>query len=390
MILLGAGAAVLAVAGMRAAAGIIAPTFLALVLTIALHPISGYLGRRRSPVWVSTLATILASYALLLGLAVALVFAAARFATLLPQYEDQFNDLVKSAANTLKDHGVGQPQINRITQSFDPGRLVAAVGSLLAGLLGVVSNLFFVVTLLLFLGIDASRFPLQLEEQRKQRGALVEALQSFAHGTRRYLVVSTIFGLLVAVLDTVFLQLTPVPAPLLWGLLAFITNYIPNIGFVIGLVPPATLGLLEGGPGLMLLIIGVYTVLNFVIQSVVQPRFVGDAVGLSGSITFLSLMFWAWVLGPVGALFAIPLTLLVKAVLVDADRDSSWLKPLLAGTGPAVGTSLEGNVKAASDTAPTTMARTSDPASEVPLHQTDPGGSTPQGPERRPRPDGAG
>jgi predicted PurR-regulated permease PerM len=118
------------------------------------------------------------------------------------------------------------------------------------------------------------------------------------------------------------------------GIAAFITNYIPNVGFVIGLVPPALLGLLEGGPQLMLLVIVVYTVLNFVIQTVIQPKFVGDAVGLSGTVTFLSLIFWSWVLGAVGALLAVPLSLLVKALLVDVDPRSAWLRPLLAG-GPA-------------------------------------------------------
>jgi predicted PurR-regulated permease PerM len=81
----------------------------------------------------------------------------------------------------------------------------------------------------------------------------------------------------------------------------------------------------------MILIIVVYIVLNFIIQSVIQPKFIGDAVGLSVSLTFLSLVFWAWVFGPAGAFLAVPLSLLTKALLVDVDRDSLWLKPLLAG-----------------------------------------------------------
>ena len=128
------------------------------------------------------------------------------------------------------------------------------------------------------------------------------------------------FGLIVAVIDTGALALMGIPVPLLWGLLAFITNYIPNIGFVIGLVPPAVLGLLEGGPGLCLAVVAVYSVINLVIQTVIQPKIVGDAVGLSTSLTFLSLVFWAWVLGALGALLAIPLSLLVKAVLSTSTR----------------------------------------------------------------------
>ena len=116
-------------------------------------------------------------------------------------------------------------------------------------------------------------------------------------GTRSYLIVSTVFGLIVAVIDTAALWVMGIPAPLLWGLLAFITNYIPNIGFIIGLIPVAVLGLLEGGVGLMLGVIAVYCLVNVVIQSVIQPKVVGDAVGLSATLTFLSLVFWAWVLG---------------------------------------------------------------------------------------------
>jgi predicted PurR-regulated permease PerM len=180
--------------------------------------------------------------------------------------------------------------------------------------------------------IDGSQFPRHLTAAREARPTLVGAMETFAHATRSYLVVSTVFGLIVAVLDTLALALIGVPAPGVWGLLAFLTNYIPNIGFVIGLVPPAILGLLEGGPGMMLAVIAVYCALNIVIQSVIQPQVVGDAVGLSTTLTFISLVFWAWVLGPLGAVLAIPLSLLVRAILVDADPESRWVLPLVANS----------------------------------------------------------
>jgi predicted PurR-regulated permease PerM len=160
------------------------------------------------------------------------------------------------------------------------------------------------------------------------RPQLETALRSFAHGTRSYLLVTTVFGLIVGVLDAGALAVIGVPLPLLWGVLSFMTNYIPNVGFIIGLIPPALLALLTLGVPEMLLVIAVYCVLNFVIQSLIQPYFIGDSVGLAMTTTFVALVFWAWLLGPLGALLAIPLTLLVKALLVDVDPAARWATAL--------------------------------------------------------------
>ena len=154
---------------------------------------------------------------------------------------------------------------------------------------------------------------------------VLTALGVFARGTRKYFGVATIFGGIVAVLDGAALLILGIPAAGLWALLAFVTNYIPNIGFIIGLIPPAILGLLIGGPGLMIAVIVVYCVLNFIIQSVLQPKFVGDAVGLTTTVSFLSLIVWAYILGPIGAILAIPASLFFKALLVDMDPTAQWL-----------------------------------------------------------------
>jgi AI-2 transport protein TqsA len=330
LLLLGAAATVVVFAGLRAVSEIIGPAFLALVLTVLLHPVRGWLTSRHLPGWAASLVCILSVYAIIIGLAAALVVATGRFATLLPTYQDRFNQLVDDLFSKLNDFGVGDQQIQGFLDSLDLSNLSGLLTGVIDGILGLVSSLVFICTLVLFLTFDASTFPGHLAATARERPTIVSSFQSFASGTRTYLFVSTVFGLIVAVLDTAALAIMDVPVPVLWGLLAFITNYIPNIGFVIGLVPPAVLALLEGGPGLMIAVIVVYCVINLILQSVIQPKFVGDAVGLSTSITFLSLVFWAFVLGALGALLAIPLTLLVKAILVDADPRNAWLEPLLS------------------------------------------------------------
>jgi hypothetical protein len=144
-------------------------------------------------------------------------------------------------------------------------------------------------------------------------------------------VVTTVFGFAVAVVDTIGLVVLGVPLALLWGLVSFLTNYVPNIGFFLGLAPPTLLALLDGGPRTAVLVVVIYCAANFVLQSVIQPLVVGDTVGLSVTLTFLSVLLWTVVLGPLGAILAVPLTLFVVAVLVGQDPDRPWARVLLAG-----------------------------------------------------------
>lgn len=326
-------AAVITVAGLKSISELLAPAFLAVVLTIAAHPLRRFLTSRGVPGWLTTAILVVTVYAVVLSLVLSLVVAVARLAELMPAYQDDLTALVDDTVDRLSALGVEDEQISALAQALTPSQLVSTVAGLLSGLVDVLSNLFFIATLLLFLAVDATWFPDRLTKVAGGRSGMAQALSQFAVGTRRYIAVSTVFGLIVAVLDVGLLYLLGIPLPLLWGLLAFITNYIPNIGFVVGLLPPALLGLLEGGWSGAIAVIAGYSVLNVVIQSVIQPRFVGSAVGLSTSLTFLSLVFWAWVFGPLGALLAIPFSLLARALLVDLDPGSRWVASLLSQSG---------------------------------------------------------
>jgi AI-2 transport protein TqsA len=333
VVLVGLAAAVVVVTGARSAASLIGPVFLALVVTITAHPMRAPL-ERYLPGWVSTVACILVVNALMIGLLCVLVVAGARFASLLPEYEAKFDAQIDKVTAHLHSLSISQDQTQNLSDHLDLGRLTSVVTSALGEILGVLSSLVFILALVMFMTIDGSAFPKRLAAAAAVRPDLMTAIGQFARGTRRYLLVSTVFGLIVAVCDTVALAIMGVPAPLLWGLVAFLTNYIPNIGFIIGLVPPAILAGLDSGFGMLVAVVVVYCLLNLVIQSMIQPKVVGDAVGLSTTLTFLSLVFWTWVIGPLGAILAIPLSLFVKAVLVDADPSVRWLQPLVSNRDP--------------------------------------------------------
>ena len=331
VVLLGTAGAVVTAAGLRAFGGIAGPIFLALVLTIAISPLRRLLIRRGARKWVAGLAAIVVVIALLLGLAAALAYSVARLATLLPQYQSTFGQLVDDVRAWLAGLGIGNQEIQRALQALDLGKALNVLQSWLTGLLGVFSDLGFIVVLLLFMGLDATGFTERWTDAAKLRPGITTALTGFARGTTRYLVVSSVFGLIVALVDVGVLYLLDIPLPWLWGLLAFITNYIPNIGFFIGVVPPALLGLLDSGWSTLVWVVVAYSVINFVIQSIIQPKIVGDAVGMSTTLTFLSLVFWGWVIGPLGAILAIPLSLLAKALLLDADPSTRWVSGLISG-----------------------------------------------------------
>lgn len=329
ILLLGAAAAVIVIAGMKSSASILGPTFLALTLVIAVHPLRNWLQRRGLAHWAAAGIGLLLIYAILAALVAAVVLSLARLAAILPDYQRKFDEIIGQGRGLLEQYGVGQQQVQKVL-NVDANRVFSVVSTALGSTFGILSALLLVATLALFMAVDATSYTRRLALLADSRPHLVDALRAFSRGTREYLLVSTVFGLIVAILDTVALWIMGIPLAALWGLLAFITNYIPNIGFVLGLVPPALLGLLEGGPLTMIVVIIVYSVINFVIQTVIQPKIVGDTAGLSVTLAMASLIFWGWVLGPLGALLAIPLTLLAKALLVDTDPSARWLGLLVS------------------------------------------------------------
>lgn len=281
------------------------------------------------PGWLSTAALVALVYGVVLVLVGVLVVSVAQLATILPQYAAEADAILAVIADRLRDLGVGPGQLRLLTGALDLGRLVAVIGALLSGVTGLATNLVFLLALMLFLSIESSESGPRMAAIAADRPHIAEGLGRFAVNTRRYLVVTTVFGLLVGAVDAAALALLGVPLALLWGLLAFITNYIPYVGFWLGVLPPALLALLVGGWRLVLVVYLIYSVVNFLLTSLVQPRFIGNAVGLSISVTFLGLAFWGWMLGPLGAVLAVPLTLLTKALLVDCDPRAAWAQVLL-------------------------------------------------------------
>jgi AI-2 transport protein TqsA len=329
IVLIGAAAVVVVAMGFRGAAGIVAPTMLALVLTIAVVPIGPAARQRGWPGWLATLASLVSAYAILLVLLVGTVVCLIKLVNLLPQYASSFDDLVTKVEKWMSSNGLGNESTSDVLTKIDPAKLVDVVSGVLSTILGAASGVFFLVTVMFFFVAAVPGFTARIAALRRLKPELASALGLFVTRTQRYLVVTALFGGIVAVLDAAALWLLGVPLALAWGFFSFITNFIPNIGFIIGVIPPALVALLDSGVQKMLLVILVYCVLNVTIQTFIQPRFVGATVGLSAEMTFMSLVVWTFLLGALGALLAVPMTLLLRALFVDADQRTAWVAPLI-------------------------------------------------------------
>lgn len=332
IVLLGAAAAVAVGAGIKGAAGIVAPAMLSLALTVAVLPIGVWARRQGWPGWLATLTALVAAYSILLSLFAGTVICLVKLVDLLPQYAGQSKDLTAQVDKWMSDLGMSGETTSDALKKLDPSTIADALTGVLGAITGAAGSLFFLVTVMFFFVTAVPGFGPRMAALSRSKPELASSLGRFVTGTQRYLVMTALFGAIVAVLDTGALWMLGIPLPLAWGFFSFITNFIPNIGFIIGVIPPALLGLLEGGWDQMLFVILVYSVLNVAIQTFIQPRYVGATVGLSAETTFLSLVVWTFLLGALGALLAVPMTLLVRALFIDSDKRTAWVTPLFETT----------------------------------------------------------
>ena len=333
LIALAAGTVVLA--GVWFAQEVVGPLALAAVLVIICHPLRHPLERRGWPTWLATTVVVVVAYLILAALAAMLVFAGIQFAALVTDSAAALQSAADEAIAMLRALGWDQEAAAALASLADPARIIDAVGSVGTVTVAAATGLFLMVAYVLFMAADAARYQSAGAVFGPAIAPTIRRIAGFSRGVRRYYVVNASFGAVVAAVDGIALWALGVPGPLVWAILAFVTNFIPNIGFVLGVVPPAVMALVAGGWPLMLIVIGVYCVANVTLQVFVQPKFVADAVNLSLTLSFFSVVFWTFIVGPLGAILSIPLTLLVRALLWEGDPGGRWLRWLSGDTDAA-------------------------------------------------------
>ena len=326
---------VVALAGLKLSAAIVAPILLAFFLMVCFRPLGAWMESHRIPRFISIISTILVIYGVLFVLGLCIYLAVARFAITVSEQSDKLILFWQWVSGALQSVGIATTDARAMLNLVSPERLASLAQSLLSASASLTSTLAFLAALVFFMALDAGNFAQRLRVAVRFQPAMRNALEDFGRTTRNYFAVAAIFGAIVAVLDWILLMVLGVPNAWLWALLAFVTNFVPNVGFLLGLVPPALVSLLTADWQHALIIVIGYSVINVVVQTLIQPAVVGDRVQLNTTLTFVALVLWTFVLGGLGAILAIPLTLLVRALFIDSRPQLRWVRALFSsGAGP--------------------------------------------------------
>ena len=342
--LVGIAALVIVIAGVKAAEELMVPFLLAAFLaTIAATPVF-WMSRHRVPVGVAIGVVVALLIAALVGVGAVVAQSVDAFLAELPVYRERVGDVVASAVAMLEPLGIDLTGASPLA-GFDPAQAFEMAGNTLAGFGNALSNGFLILLTVIFILAEASSFPGKLKAVLTDPERDLPHFERFADNVNRYIAIKTAVSVLTGVVIGVAMWLIGVDFPVLWGLLAFLLNYVPTIGSIIAAAPPVLLALVQLGPWHALAVVAVFAATNIGIGNGIEPRYMGRGLGLSTLVVFLSLVFWGWMLGPVGMLLSVPLTMTAKIAL-EANPGTHWLALLL---GPANAPELAGAAVASAD-----------------------------------------
>lgn len=320
-------ATVVVVAGLRAAQAVLVPFMVSVFLSILCVPLVQTLCRWRVPTPVAVLLVVVLVMVVLGGVAALVGNSVNRFAAEIDSYQQGFLEQAEAVLTWLDSHGV---EISRETAlgAVDPGALLRLVTGTVKGLASALSNTVLVLLTMVFILLEAAGFPVKLQVAMGGTDSKIWRFAKVTKEVQRYLVIKTAVSLLTGGLITGWVTLLHIDFPLLWGLVAFLLNYVPNLGSIIAAVPAVLLAALQFGPGRALVVAAGYFVVNTIIGNVLEPQLMGRRLGLSTLVVFLSLIFWGWVWGPVGMLLSVPMTVIVK-IFLENTEDLRWVAVLL-------------------------------------------------------------
>ena len=325
--LLGFACFVVVVAGMKAAVEIMVPFLLSAFIAILCAPALMWLESRKVPTTLAVTLVIMVVVLTIGGFSVVVAASINDFASQVPTYQASLLEETTAITGWLAGHGIELSQ-QMVRQQINPGKAMDLVRKVLTGFGNVLTDFFLIFLTVLFILFEASSFPGKFRRAMGEQHRSLSAFEQFNDSVKQYLIIKTLVSVGTGLFIGVWLTVQGVDYAVLWALLAFLLNFIPNIGSTIAAVPAVLLSLVQfgfGGAGVTAL---GFFIVNIVMGNIIEPRYLGQGLGLSTLVVFLSLLFWGWVLGPVGMLLSIPLTMIVKLAF-ESNPETRWLAVLL-------------------------------------------------------------
>jgi predicted PurR-regulated permease PerM len=328
--LLGTASAVIILAGVRATAALLLPFVLALFLALISFPLVSWLQNRRIHRAVAVAMTMLAILAALVGPSLLVVTAIRQFVTAVPDYEVRLRQIVAESLRWLRARDI---DTTYLTGLLDPAQVLGIMVNTLTGVVTLLSIAFLVVLIASFMLFEAA--DIRERRHRVLPESLKEHLARVAREMQIWLWVKTVISLATGLAAGLWVAILGVDFALLWGLVAFLFNYIPNLGSIVAAFPPALLALIQFGPLAAAFVLLGYVGINAFFGSFMEPYLMGRRIGLSPLVVLLSVIAWGWMWGIAGMLLSVPITMGIKIALENSE-DLQWIGRLMEGGNPRV------------------------------------------------------
>lgn len=305
-------------------------TFLALIIVITVAPVLHWLRRKGVPDWLAFVTTVAGTIIVIAALVLLIGVSINQLVKDLPTYESQMKELRDNVGGFAAGLGLGAVDPRGLVDLINMSSLLDTAVVVVRGLAGALSDVILAATILIFLLVESFGFSRKLALLAQSDSVSWDRVSRFGTGIRRYVAMTAAVGGITGLGNAILLLAMGVDFAVLWGLLAFLLSYIPFVGFWLALIPPFMLALLEFGPLQAVIVFAGFVVINGLAENVVKPRFMGEGLNLSPTVVFLSLIFWTIILGAMGTVLSLPLTIALKQLLLEADEQNRWVAELIS------------------------------------------------------------
>lgn len=323
---------VIVIAGMKAASAIIVPFLLSIFIAVMCAGPFSWLRNRKVPPGLAILVIMSTITAILIGLGAYIGSSVNDFLQQIPQYQARIQDEFVDFIFWLRHFGIHISQ-RFMVDYFDPASIMQIIANILSGLGGVLTNTFLILFTVIFILMESPTFLGKIKAAFRVSAHTLETFDFIFLCVGKYLAIKTWISLATGISVMIWLMVIGVSYPVLWGLMAFLLHYIPNIGSLIAAIPAILFALVDSNLGTAFLASIGYALVNLVFGNILEPVFMGRGLSLSTLVVFISLIFWGWVLGPVGMLLSAPLTMIIK-IAFESFPSTRWIAILLDSEVP--------------------------------------------------------